>query len=69
MLGDPAYLFGSFLFGAVGLAAFVYGKKLVLWKPMVIGVALMAFPYFLSRAWPVYAIGTALTALLFVLRD
>ena len=69
MLSDPAFLFGSFLFGAVGLAAFVYGKKLALWKPMVIGIALMAYPYFVSRAWLMYAIGVALCAALFVFRD
>jgi len=69
LLADPAYLFASFLFGAIGLAAFVYGKKLAQWKPMVTGVVLMAFPYFVSRTWVVYAIGAALCVLLFVWRD
>ena len=69
LLSDPAFLFGSILFGAVGLAAFVYGKKLALWKPMVLGIALMAYPYFVSRTWVLYATGVVLSALIFVLRD
>ena len=44
MFSNPSALFGSLLFGAIGLAVFVYGKKMVLWKPMVIGVVLMAYP-------------------------
>ena len=69
MLSDPAYLFGSILFGAVGLAAFIYGKRLARWKPLVLGIALMAYPYFVSRTWAVYAVGVILSALIFLLRD
>ena len=69
VLANPALLFGSFLFGAIGMAAFVYGRKLALWKPMVIGVALMAYPYFISQTWLVYVLGCALSAGLFVFRD
>ena len=42
MFSSPAALFGSLLFGAIGLGAFMYGKKMVLYKPMVIGMILMA---------------------------
>ena len=41
MFSSPAALFGSVLFGAIGMGAFIYGKKMVLWKPMVVCVALM----------------------------
>jgi len=51
------------------LAVFVYGKKLALWKPMVIGIALMVYPYFVSRTWLMYAIGVALCVFLYALRD
>ena len=44
MFSSPAALLGSILFGAVDLGAFMYGKRMVLYKPMVIGVALMAYP-------------------------
>jgi len=69
MFASPAELFASLLFGAIGLGAFVYGKKMVLWKPMVFGIALMAYPYFVPQAWLIYAIGSALCLGLFVFRD
>ena len=49
MFSSHAALFASMLFGAVGLGAFLYGKKMVLFKPMVIGVVLMAYPYSFRR--------------------
>ena len=69
LLSDPAYLFGSILFSAVGFAAFVYGKRLAHWKPLVLGIALMAYPYFVSQTWAVYAVGVVLSVLIFLLRD
>jgi hypothetical protein len=56
----PAVLFAGLLFGVIGLAGFTYGKKNALWKPMVIGLALMVFPYFVGETWLLYAIGAAL---------
>jgi hypothetical protein len=49
------------MFGVIGLAAFLYGKKSVLIVPMVLGMALMVFPYFVSDTWLLYGIGSALT--------
>ena len=66
---SPAALFGSILFGLVGMAAFVYGKRLVLWKPMVIGVGLMVFPYFVGPTWLLYTIGCVLCVGLYLFRD
>ena len=57
-----AALFGSLMFGVIGLAAFLYGKRSVLIVPMVLGLALMGFPYFVFDTWLLYAIGFALTA-------
>jgi len=36
---------------------FMYGKKMVLWKPMVFGIVLKAYPYFVPRTWLIYTIG------------
>jgi hypothetical protein len=69
MFSDPAALFGSLLFGAIGLGAFMYGRKLVLWKPMVLGVVLMAYPYFVPQTWLIYTIGCVLCSGLFLFRD
>lgn len=69
MFSNPAALFGSLLFGAIGLGAFMYGRKMVLWKPMVLGGVLMAYPYFVPQTWLIYTIGCALCLALFVFRD
>ena len=62
-------LFVPMFFGTVGLAAFVYGKKSFNWKPMVIGVALMVYPYFIGNALLLYSIGIALCVSLYVFRE
>ncbi len=64
-----ASLFGGIIFGAVGLAAFIYGKKQASFKPMLIGILLMVFPYFISNTVIVFVIGSLLIAALFVFRD
>ena len=53
------------LFGLVGFAAFRYGKKNGEPKPLLLGVALMAYGYFVSNVWVSLAIGSVLTLLLF----
>ena len=58
---SAAALFGSLLFGVVGIAAFRYGKKSALLMPMILGIALMAFPYFVPQTWLLYTVGCALT--------
>jgi hypothetical protein len=64
-----ANLIAGLLFGSIGFVAFVYGKRLSLWRPMLLGLGLMIFPYFVEGALPLYAIGSAGSALLFFLRD
>lgn len=69
MFPSPTALFGSLLFGAIGLGAFIYGKKMVLYKPMIIGFILMVFPYFAPETWLIYAIGCGLCLGLYFFRD
>jgi hypothetical protein len=59
-----ANIIGGLIFSGVGFVAFVYGKKMTLWKPMVIGLALMIYPYFISDTWVLYGVGIALSAAL-----
>lgn len=68
-LPKPAALVAWLLFGAVGFAAFAYGRKMVAWKPMVLGVLLMVYPYFIEATWALYAVGAALCLALFLFRD
>ena len=52
-------------FGLVGFAAFRYGKKNGEPRPLFLGIALMAYGYFVSNAWVSLGIGAVLTLLLF----
>ena len=45
---SSANLIGGFVFGSIGFVAFIYGKRMNLWKIMVCGLALMIFPYFIA---------------------
>ncbi|MGE5095275.1 MAG: hypothetical protein ACM3SO_09055 [Betaproteobacteria bacterium] len=68
-LPGPGALFGSLFFGVVGFAAFMYGRKQARFSPLLIGTALMVYPYFVSGAWLLWSIGLALCASLYVFRD
>lgn len=65
---SPSALFASMFFGIVGFAAFIYARNTRTWHPLVIGIALMVFPYFIEQTWLLYTIGCALCAGLFVFR-
>jgi hypothetical protein len=64
-----ANLIGGLLFGSIGFVAFVYGKRMHVWKPMFLGLALMVYPYFVADDLVLFAIGVAGTATLFLFRD
>ena len=46
---DSNYLMLSLLFGAVGMALFMFGKKTGKIPHLVAGVALMTCPYFITN--------------------
>ena len=59
----PAMLALNQLLGAFGLAYFVYGKKNGALVPLVCGVCLMIFPYFISGVVPLLLVGLVLVVL------
>ena len=64
----PAALFAMLIFGLAGLVAFTYGKKNALWRPMLLGLSLIVYPYFVEQTWLMYAVGGALCAALVLWR-
>ena len=52
-------------FSLVGFAAFRYGRKSGEPRPLFLGIALMAYGYFVTNAWVSLGIGALLTLLLF----
>jgi hypothetical protein len=67
-LSGPSLVAGL-LFGSIGFVAFIYGKRMNLWKPMLCGIALMIYPYFVADTTALFAIGGAGTIALFFLRS
>ena len=63
---NSANIFASIIFGSIGFAACIYGKKQSSFKAMVIGVLLMAYTYFVQNPIALFAIGTVLTVMLFI---
>lgn len=66
---STANLIGNLLFSSIGFVAFVYGKRMNLWKLMLCGLSLMIFPYFVGDTAIMYAIGATGSIALFFLRD
>ena len=63
-----ATLWWGLLFGSIGLGFFLYGKKQRSPIPMVCGLALMIYPYFISNSLLLVAIGVALMAIPYLIR-
>jgi hypothetical protein len=57
-------ILAGIIFGIIGWGAYSYGKKLELWQPRAIGLALMIYPYFIYNKWLVWIVGVALLVLL-----
>jgi hypothetical protein len=56
------------LFSSIGLGYFLYGKKQKTVVPLVCGLALILFPYFISSAALLIAIGIVLAAIPYFIR-
>jgi predicted membrane protein len=65
---NTSSLLWGLLFGSIGLAFFLYGKKQRAIVPLICGLVLMIFPYFISNTIVLVAVGVALVALPYFLR-
>jgi hypothetical protein len=61
---DNASLVWGMVFGAVGFAYFIYGKKQAMFVPLFCGICLMVFPYFVSNTVLLLMVGLVLSVLL-----
>ncbi len=66
-MGMATLLWGV-VFGAIGMGFFVYGKRQGAPIPLVCGIALMVFPYFISNVWGTVAVGALLMAIPYFIR-
>lgn len=65
---NASLLLWGVLFGSLGLGYFIYGKKQGAVMPLVCGLVLMVFPYFVSSTWLLVAVGAVLAALPYFFR-
>jgi len=64
-----AQLLWGLVFGSIGFGFFLYGKKQRAPVPLTCGLALMLYPYFVTNAYLLVAIGVVLCAVPYFLRD
>ena len=65
---NTSLLLWSLLFSSIGLGFFVYGKKQKAVVPLLSGLGLMIYPYFVPNPLLLVAIGAALIALPYFFR-
>ena len=65
---STASLLWGLLFGSIGVGFFIYGKRQRMIVPLLCGLALMLYPYFVSATWLLLAIGIALMGVPYFLR-
>ena len=66
-MSEGVLLWGM-LFGSLGLGYLSYGKRQKRIVPFVCGLALIAFPYFVSSLWPLLGIGVLIAAAPYFIR-
>jgi hypothetical protein len=65
---STSYLLLSVVFSASGLGFFIYGKNQKAVVPMVCGVALMIYPYFVGSTIVMVVVGVILMAVPYFIR-
>lgn len=65
---NTSLLLWGLLFSSAGLGFFLYGRKQKAPVPLVCGLALMIFPYFISSTVLLIAIGVVLIAVPYFVR-
>lgn len=65
---SESFLLWGVLFSSIGLALAIYGKQQRAAAPLLCGIALMVYPYFVANLIALVAIGIVLTGLPFFFR-
>ncbi len=67
-MDSTAVLLWGLLFGAIGFGYFLYGKKQKAIIPLVVGIVLCVFPYFIANVYVLVLVGLVLMAIPFFVR-
>lgn len=65
---DTASLLWGVLFSSIGVGYFIYGRKQQQLVPILCGIGLMGFTFFVSNNWLLVAFGVGLMAVPYFVR-
>ena len=65
---NTSWLLWGLIFGSIGFGFFIYGKRQKAIVPMVCGMILMIYPYFISSTGLLVSVGAALIAIPYFVR-
>ncbi len=65
----PAALAAIIVFSLIGMGVFMYAKKMLQIRLMMLGIALMVFPYFIDQTWLLWVIGGTLSTAVYIFRE
>lgn len=65
---DQAVMLWGLLFGSIGIGFLVYAKQQRAVVPLVVGLALSIYPFFVSNVYALVLIGLVLTAIPYFIR-
>ena len=63
------YLFSGFFISMIGVGLFMYGKRAPRFWPMMAGVAMSIYPFFITSVWLLWGVTAGIVALLYFLRE
>lgn len=67
-LGTGAAMMWGILFSSIGAGYFLYGKKQGRPVPLISGLALFIYPFFITNSYLIVAVGCVLTAIPYFVR-
>lgn len=67
-MSSTAVLMWGMLFGAIGFGFFLYGKKQRAVVPLITGIVLCVFPYFIESVYVLVGVGLLLVAIPYFVR-
>lgn len=67
-MDSTALLVWAMVFGAIGFGFFIYGKRQKAVVPLMTGIALFIFPYFVTNVYVLVLLGFALMAVPYFVR-
>ena len=67
-MNSTSTLMWGMIFGAIGVGFFIYGKKQKAVIPLLSGIVLIVFPYFISNIYIMILSGIVLVALPYFIR-